>query len=329
MKKAILFLLVFVTLFLSGQAQEKKETNNKKKQTTKNAKTYAEISIKEGGKWEDRKYVGGEKFVNVESLKIPKQHTDHSFYIRYEGPGWENNKIGYRLYTDWRNAIDIFGKVTDSLILNKVGQDGFDSYHEKNSWGQDILKVGKGLGIGSIGRYVDKKVMHFENVDSTFVKIENTNQYSSVKINYFGWNVLENKTDLSSLLTIKPNERYTKHTIKSSVTTEGICTGIVNHGFELIQKQSANKKWAYIATYGIQTLVPDKLGMAIFYKTSDITSVVDSEFDYLLVFKPKTEEISFYFLGAWEQEPNGIKTQEEFILYLDKKLAELNKKGKL
>jgi hypothetical protein len=57
--------------------------------------------------------------------------------------------------------------------------------------------------------------------------------------------------------------------------------------------------------------------------------VVDSEFDYLLVFKPKTEKISFYFLGAWEQEPNGIKTEKEFILYLDKKLSELNKNNKI
>ncbi len=130
--------------------------------------------------------MGGDKFINVTNLKIPAQHTDHSFDIRYKGPGWENNVIGYRIYTDWRNAIDIFGKVTDSLILNKVGQDGIDSYHEKNSWGQDILKVGKGLGIGSIGRYADKKVMHFENVDSTFVKIENKTNESSVKINYFG-----------------------------------------------------------------------------------------------------------------------------------------------
>ncbi len=81
---------------------------------------------------------------------------------------------------------------------------------------------------------------------------------------------MNKKTDLTSILTIKPNNRHTLHTIKSSVKTEGICTGIVKHGFNLIQKQSENKKWSYIATYGVQTLVPDKLGMAIFYKTDDV-----------------------------------------------------------
>ena len=43
----------------------------------------AEISIKEGGGWEDRKYVGGQ-FRNVRAVTPPSQYTDHSEYIRYE-----------------------------------------------------------------------------------------------------------------------------------------------------------------------------------------------------------------------------------------------------
>ena len=85
-------------------------------------KTYAEISIKEGGEWNGRKYVGGDSFKNVQELQVPKNHTDHSFFIRYEGPGWENNQVGYRLYLDWRNAIDIYGKKVDSLVLPYVAK---------------------------------------------------------------------------------------------------------------------------------------------------------------------------------------------------------------
>ena len=64
-----------------------------------NSKTNAEISVKEGGKWNDRKYEGG-TFKNVQSLDLDPRHTDHSFDIRFEGPGWESNKIAYRLYLD-------------------------------------------------------------------------------------------------------------------------------------------------------------------------------------------------------------------------------------
>ncbi len=331
MKKLNILLILLLTGFVSCNKQlEKKEENSFVKETAekRSQETYAEISIKEGGHWVDRKYEDG-TFKNVEKLEVPTSHTDHSYYIRYEGPGWESNKVGYRLYLDWRNAIDIFGKVTDSLVLSEVGQDGFDSYHEMTDWGMDILKVGKGLGIGSLGRYVNNEVLHFKEVDSTFVRVENTLDNSSVKINYYGWKTENEKIDLSSKLTIAPNQRITKHTIQPSKALTNICTGIVKHGVEYFTKEIDNKKWAYIATYGEQTLVPDNLGMAIFYEVASIEKVTEWEHDHLLIFKPTTEIVSYYFLGAWEKEKNGIKTKEEFLTYLDDKLTALNDTNKL
>ncbi|MWB92770.1 DUF4861 domain-containing protein [Flavobacterium sp. GA093] len=303
---------------------------NAQKYDIKTAKTYAEISVKTDGKWENRKYIGGTTFNNVEQLKLAPEHTDHSFDIRYEGPGWENNRIGYRLYLDWRNAIDIFGKKTSAIVLPKVGQDNFDSYHEMSDWGADILKAGKGIGIGSIDRYLNNEKLHFYEVDSTIAKVENSTKESKVKINYFGWKTASDKIDFTSELTIKPDDLYTKHTIQASKEISGICTGIVKQkNTELFKKESKNKKWAYLATYGTQSLVPDKLGMAIFYEVSSVENVADTDLDYLIVFKPSTKSNSFYLLGAWEQEKDGIKSQEDFVKYLDQKLEVLNKKGKM
>ena len=295
----------------------------------KTAKSYAEISVKEGGTWEGRKYIGG-TFKNVEKLKLAPEHTDHSFDIRYEGPGWESNKVGYRLYLDWRNAIDIYGKKTEEMVLPTVGQDGFDSYHEMSDWGADILKAGKGIGIGSIDRYLNNERLHFYEVDATVATVKNSTDKSIVKVDYTGWKTAADKINFTSELTIKPDQRYTQHTIQTSKAIEGICTGIVKQkNTELLKKVSDNKKWAYIATYGTQSLVPDKLGMAIFYETNTIENFVDAEFDHLLIFKPTTSKVSFYFLGAWEQEKNGIQSQEEFVTYLNAKLEQLNAKNKL
>jgi hypothetical protein len=329
----IISVLFLVSLFACKNQDKKVESSSQadeiQMESTTSPKTYAEISIAQGGEWKGRVYEGGTSFKNVTSLKIPKEHTDHSWYIRYEGPGWESNKVGYRLYLDWRNAIDIFGKVTDSIILPLVGQDGFDSYHEMQPWGTDILKVGKGLGVGSLGRYVNNEVLHFNEVDSTFASVENSTQKSSVNVEYYGWKTANDKIDLKSTLTIRPDNRYTMHTIHSSKAITGICTGIVDHGVEYFTKESTNKKWAYIATYGEQTLVPDDLGMAIFYEVETVAKVIDAEFDNLLEFKPTTNPVSFYFLGAWEQEKDGIKTKGEFLTYLNEKLTELNTNNKL
>ncbi|WP_417362934.1 DUF4861 family protein [Galbibacter sp.] len=336
--KTIQFLIPVccLTLCLSCKQQEKKQTTSKDTiekvaETPKSSGlSYAEISVKEGGKWVNRKYEGGGAFKNVTHLDVPKEHTDHSYYIRYEGPGWETDKVGYRLYLDWRNAIDIFGKKTHEKVLPQVGQDNFDSYHEMSNWGMDILKAGKSLGIGSIGRYSDGKVLHFENVEATMASVDNSDQKSTVEVNYTGWETAGDKIDLKSELTIKPGDRYTKHTVTASKAISGLSTGIVKFdAIKLIQKTSANGKWAYIASYGEQTLVPDKLGMALFYNTASVNEVVNGSDDHLVVFNPSTEAISFYFLGAWEKEKDGIKNQQEFLSYINGLLKELNSNNQL
>jgi hypothetical protein len=44
--------------------------------------------------------------------------------------------------------------------------------NEMSDWGSDILKAGKGIGIGSIDRYLNKQRYSYE-VDSTIAKVEN------------------------------------------------------------------------------------------------------------------------------------------------------------
>jgi len=294
--------------------------------------TYAEISVKEGGHWKEntREYIDG-SFVNVDEMEVPEQHTDHSWYIRYEGPGWENKQTAYRLYLDWRNAIDIFGKKVDTLVLPFVGTDGFDSYHNNAPWGQDILKAGQSLGIGGYGRFTGDTIAHFNEVEKTKVKVDNSNSSSSVTIDYTGWKTGDVTTDLESVISIYPEDRFLKAQLTPSVSFEGLATGIVKFDdIPLMQQTSENGKWAYIATYGVQTLAGenDKLGMAIFYKT-DEAKAVDGPHDHLVVFNPSTETQTYYIHSAWDQEKEGIKTEEAFKKDLQTKLSELDNNGKL
>lgn len=325
MKKLALISILFFSLFSckTKKTDSPNEASNNSFEAKITTKTYAEISIKDGGYWEGREYIGGH-FKNVENLQVPSEHTDHSWFIRYEGPGWENSQIGYRIYLDWRNAIDIYGKKVDTLVLPYVGQDGFDSYHEPADWGQDILKAGKSMGIGGYGRIVADTVVHFQKVKNTYTKIDNSDINSSVYITYKGWESGNESIDLNTKLTIYPQDRFTKATLTTSKAISGICTGIVKFKeITLIKKEA--KKWAYIATYGKQTLVspPDNLGMALFYKLDEVAEQKAGIHDHLVIFKPSTNPLTYYFLGAWEQEINGIKTQEAFIQDLDAKLEAL------
>ncbi|SMO50117.1 DUF4861 family protein [Gracilimonas mengyeensis] len=330
--KLKVFTCILALMVAFASCTEKKKTTGESKPGDDTTAPYAEISIKEGGEWQDgdrghKEYIGG-SFKNVDSMTVPEEHTDHTWYIRYEGPGWENQQVGYRLYLDWRNAIDIFGKKVDTLALPYVGREGFDSYHEMAGWGMDILKVGNALGIGGFGRYVDGEVLHFNEVENTSVDIENSDDKASVNIHYEGWETAGTKVDLQSTLSIFPEGRHTKAEFTFSKPIEGFSTGIVDHGLPLMKSEGSN--WGYIATYGAQTLVndTDKLGMAVFYKLDEVSEVTTGEDDHLVVFNP-AEKLSYYFLAAWEQEPNGITNQAAFENYLGDLLRELEEDGEL
>ena len=69
----------------------------------------------------------------------------------------------------------------------------------------------------------------------------------------------------------------------------------------------------------------DKLGMAVFYKLDEVAEQKEGVDDHLVIFKPTSTPVTYYFLGAWEQELNGIKSEAAFIADLDMKLEKLNK----
>lgn len=331
--KFSLFRIVIAGAFLSSTcspAQTSVIENIKK--NPKAPFSYAELSVKEGGKWEGNQYIGG-TFKNINQLVLPAEHTDHSYYIRYEGIGLENNQIGYRLYLDWRNATDIFGKKVNTLVLPEVGQDGFESYHHDAPWGQDILKSGRTIGIGSYGRYDEQNdfIETFKVVKNTAVKVVNEKDQSYATIDYKGWKTWGNAIDLQSKLTIFNKDRFVKVDLNLNNTISGLCTGIVAiKNIQLKQGISKNKKWGYIATYGNQTETKkdDNLGMAVFYPLESFDKYVKTKSTHTVVFK-KAKNVSYYFLGAWSLEPNGLTTEESFYHDLDQKLDILDKTNQL
>lgn len=280
-------------------------------------RTQAEISHKAGGQWEGREYQGG-AFENTTYLRVPPEHTDHSWFLRYEGPGWESDKVGYRLYLDWRNATDIFGKKTSEMVLQDVGQDGFDSYHEPADWGMDILKVGESLGIGAPGFWTGEKALRVATTDSIACSIPmNGPVQSMARILYYGWDAGENAVNLTSEYSIHAGSRLTRHSLSLSGPLPNICTGIVKHENAEIVPDEGQSDWAFLATWGPQSLDGGQLGMAVLFPKSQLVQLTEDEHSHVAVLQPGADNsLDYYFLAAWDKEPDGIKTRDEFINYL-------------
>jgi len=289
-------------------------------------KTHAELSHKTGGEFVNREYLGG-AFKNVDFLRVPREHKDHSWFIRYEGPGWESDKVGYRFYLDQRNATDVFGKKTRDMILHHVGQDGFDSYHEMQPWGMDVMKVGKSLGIGSIG-YNDNGTIHrVEKTDSVNCRIaHNGDVYSAITTNYYGWQVPGSKVSLKSTLSIHAGARHTRALLDvTNGTLERLATGIVRDDKARLTTSVGDKdEFAFIATYGRQSLNGDDLGLAVLFSGDLLESFSSDDFSHVVDLKvPGGTGLQYYFLAAWSGEPDGITDEQTFLSYVRNLAREL------
>ncbi len=288
-------------------------------------RTQAELSHKVGGEWKDREYIGG-TFQNVTYLRVPPQHKDHSWFIRYEGPGWESDKVGYRFYLDQRNAVDVFGKKVKEPVLHQVGLDGFDSYHQMQNWGMDVMKVGKSLGVGSIGYCHELPAKRVEFTDSVACRIaENGCVYSSVITQYFGWNTGTVKTNLLSHISIFAGTRITRLglLLADSLAT-AICTGLnKDPNAKLFTSAGSKTSFGYVATFGKQSLNNDNLGIAVFFHPDNFNGFADDEFNHIVKLKPRNGRLTYYFAAAWEGEPDGVKTEKEFTEYINLAASEL------
>ncbi|WP_417624296.1 DUF4861 domain-containing protein [Paremcibacter congregatus] len=286
-------------------------------------RTQAELSIRVGGDRVNGIFDGG-KFQNITAQVHPKGHTPGDKQFRYEGPGWESDKVAYRLYFDHRNTIDIFGKKVPDMVLQNVGHEDY-SYHKEADWGLDILKVNDSLGMGSPGMWLDGKAHRISTADDMAVTIaENGNIRSQVRVDHTGWKIAHGSHDVKSTLSIHAGSRMTHNLIYITNDPKNLVAGIVkHHPTEDLTSDASGQGWGYIATFGAQSYIHDNLGMAILYKKSDLIEVTQDDVNRLVVLKPNHGSLEYYFLAAWQKEPGGIQTKEEFHRYLEESIQRL------
>ena len=289
-------------------------------------RTYAELAHKIGGQFNGNTYEGGFSWVKPNYMKLPGTFRDHAYYIKYEGPGWESDKVGYRFYLDQRNAIDVFGKKTPGIVLPGTGIDGYDSYHNMSDWGMDNMKVGKALGIGSIAFWDGQKAVRVENRDSAVCFIPTDGKIrSQVNTTYYGWDVGGNKFNLKSLISIDAGSRASHMELQADKYVSNLTTGIIkNNDTELLKSDYNTGDWAYIATFGKQSLNNDNMGLAVFYKKKQLKMLTEDDLNHLVVLTPENGYVEYYFMATWELEWQPVNNITDFMNALDEELIRLN-----
>ena len=247
-----------------------------------------------------------------------------SKYFQYEGPGWENDKIAFRNYFDERNGMDIFGKITTEMIMQKVGVGA--SYHELQDWGMDILKVGNSLGSGAIALlYKDSLYRVTAPQGATYQLLSSGALRSTFDLDFEEVQLVDKKVGVKHRISISAGIYGYQSQVFLKGETDGVqvVSGIVN-----MESKEAHLlevgKMNILYTFDKQSFDHENLGMALmatdeyyhsWYQTPDEGSGIIQT--YAMVCQPNDQgQVTLHFLAGWELSDDRFKTQDGFVGYL-------------
>jgi hypothetical protein len=245
---------------------------------------------------------------------------------QFEGPGWENDIVGFRNYYDRRNGIDIFGKKVPDMVLDEVDTDESVSYHEMQDWGMDILKVGNSLGAGSLAMLCNDSLYRVGDSGTGGYRIVTEGPLRSVlELTFTGWQCGDRQVDLTHRISIPAG----RPGYMSTVTASGmdpdsrLVAGIVNmHSDTLYADPQGDMAW--IATHDAQAELEMYLGMALACPAEDFIAtgtardsgdgIIQTYFMSMAI--EENTPVSFWFITSWEGQDPGTRDPDHFLAML-------------
>jgi hypothetical protein len=235
----------------------------------------------------------------------------------FDGVGWESEIVGYRLYLDERNAIDIQAKRIPGLHWRYIAESGAN-YQLDAYWGMDVLHVGPALGIGGIGFWTGDSIAHPFNVDRRHCRIIARGPVRAVvRVDYYGWELPDGKANVSSIFIIYGGDRISEHRIllnSPHPAGKTIAAGIVKH-------DPADAFWnpteANLYTIGKQSRTNDSLLMTLTFDPSTVVQKTEDEYNHLVLLRLEQEHpVSFFISTVWEGETGSMWNDKDVKFFL-------------
>lgn len=264
--------------------------------------------------------------VNTETQKV----------WQMEGIAWENDKVGFRNYFDRRNGMDIFGKVTEDMVLDEVGYKDNPSYHEYNpDWGVDVLKVGNSLGAGSIAfLYKDSLYRVGDNGTGTCRVLVEGPLRSIFRFEFKEWKMGDRALNVVHDVSIEAGKHYYKSEVTYAGTDEPLqlVTGIVNKKSDALHEVTAENFRAFY-THDLQSEDTTMLGMGILVSKNDFlgtsttrdTGEGITETYCVHLAAEEGKPVSYRFYSVWEREDEKWKEAAAFGAFLEEEAKSASK----
>lgn len=265
----------------------------------------------------------------AERLKTSDSETAENTF-QFEGPGWENDVIGFRNYFDARNGMDIWGKVTSKMVLDKVGVKDAPTYHKMQEWGMDILKVGNSLGAGGIALISANKLYQVgPGAVGTYKLITEGPLRSIFELKFDRINIEGRLISVSHRITIEAGRPFYNNSVFVDDAGDAkLVTGIVNMQTNDVYYIPGTDV-SYFFTHDKQAYFGEYLGMAIIVPNRQIEVFTAPDQGegiiqtYYTVLDLVNQPIEYYFMAAWEVQNSIYSTFKGFENELKKQVDQI------
>lgn len=235
--------------------------------------------------------------------------------LEHHGPAVENEWAGFRIYFNYKCAIDVYNKTKPQLELGKTGWYPTPD-QQKEGWGADQYKVGETVGLGGVRLWDGEKVVFLDPVSKRTARVRKEANISYMEMLSEGVPYKDGTVDVLVRVTVFSGKREAK------VEAFALCdkpvqflTGI-NYHPDTQTKQGDN----YILTWGIHpedvAAFQLKIGSGIVYYPDDYVSIKKEEKEFQMISKP-TKYLETWITSACEKEKD-INNIEKFTEYMEK-----------
>jgi hypothetical protein len=255
--------------------------------------------------------------------------------FQFEGPGWENDRVGFRNYFDIRNGIDIFGKLTSDMVLDRVGIN--ENYHVHQEWGMDILKVGASLGGGSLALERNGNLHRVApDAEGTYELITQGPLRSVFQLRFDNWLIDDNTYTLIHEISIHGGAWFyeSKVYLDAPGGQHTIIGGITSLDLDdkTAYREIRSEGVVAFGTHGTQAIEGEVLGMAImvdedFYAGYEYIEEGEDISDTFMINMSHSDDksVSFRFYSCWELSEPRFSQADYFYEFLSnegKKMAQ-------
>lgn len=288
------------------------------------------------------------------ALQLRDKQDKHPDVLRVEAPGGSNlfndiymhgitiesELVGYRIYFDERQNIDLYGKKLQRIELPTTQ---FYTTEEqlREGYGVDVLWAGQAIGCGSLKDFVGGQPKNWTDVGVRGQRVVTTGPLRTV-VEVYDLGVMgdDGQTyDMHQWYTLCAGHRDLQVDVQFTMPTskkpfgKRFCTGVQKVGAtadEATRKghksQGFVKKDGLAASWGCDypdmgkklQWAPEAIGMAVYVPKEYIQGTKEDNLNYLFVVQPDKSRCLRYFVSfCADKEEKGYHTAKEWFASLD------------